>query len=152
VLSVGLDLSRTRLESDPGLASVARVLGKLPNGELRRVAVAACETGVRLGGIRDPVVAKVVKHLAAGTKVPAPLKRSLKKVAEDADNRYLDVLEEENGCSSQRCLGAFREARVLAGIVFALGADPLEAAMEAVYEIAIGTDRSEEVLSAISAK
>jgi hypothetical protein len=144
--------SRTRLESDPGLTSIARVLRELPNGELRSVTAAACETGVRLAGLRDPVVSEVVKHLVASTKVPAPLKRSVTKLAEDADNRYLDVFEEENGCSSQRCLDAFREARVLAGVVFALGGDPLEAAMEAVYEIAIGTDRSEEVLSAISAK
>lgn len=144
--------TRTRLESDPGLASVGRALRKLPDEELRRVAAAACEAGVRLAGLRAPVVTEAVKHLVAGTKVPAVLKRSLSKLAEQADNRYLDVSDEEDGCSSRRCLDAFREARVLAGVVFALGNDPLQATMEAVYEIAIGTDRSEELVAILPAK
>jgi hypothetical protein len=117
----------------------------------RRAALAACEFAVVHSGSKDATIAKALKALRQPGTDPQPARSEIQAIVQQLDAaafRAQDLSESGQG-SDEDYTKAFAKARCAAAVSFARLTDPLEAALEAVYEAAMTTDDPVEIIAVV---
>ena len=130
----------TRLESRS--AELSRLIEAADGDHQCRIAVRVAEAALAAVRIDEPELASAVVDLAAGRR-GGPGLRSAKALTERLDELAWDIQErvDEGRAEQAEYLEAFRRARAVNAVVFALGAeDTQEAALEAAYEAEAATE------------
>jgi hypothetical protein len=109
----------------------------------------ACEFALKHSGLKNATIAKGIEELLrTGAISPGlHLQAIVKQLDEDAF-RAQEAVEAGHG-SWDQYLAAYSRARCGAALSFAGLADPLQAALEAIYEAAMTTDDPEELFSVL---
>jgi hypothetical protein len=83
-----------------------------------------------------PLVREALARLHGGEPVSEPLKAELAHLVERLDEQYFEKADafEAGRCGPEEYRRFFAQARAVSSIVFGVGDDALEAAMEAIYE------------------
>ncbi len=123
---------------------LSEALSRSSDACLRRVAAAVCKLAVERSGLDAPQVQEVLRLLESNNTVPDDLTTRLKSLAEELDDRYLDLYGEapEGSSGDEGWLSAFRKAKAAAALVFACEPNASFAATESAVEAneAIGDD------------
>jgi hypothetical protein len=123
-------------------ADLAKQLEGQPESQLRQVAERVALAALANVPLRDDRVDRAMELLRLGGYGDSAERDALKEMIEELDKAAWELQDElEAGRSDQAdYLTAFGLARAAAALWFALGGDPLEAAMEASYEAEAATD------------
>lgn len=129
----------------------ARRLQTLGAEEQRAVAVAASELALSRSGVDHPVIAAIEPALQGGAPVSSEERERIRALADQLDEIYFDLQEaaEAHGAEASDWEQAFRRARAVSSLYWALDDDPLTAASEAVYESAAAVGDPADVLAAV---
>jgi hypothetical protein len=126
-------------------------LERLSGDECRAIATAACELALSRNPVDDPVVISARLALQSGRSPTDAERTQLENLLNRLDVAYfeLQATAEERQDGSSAWEAAFKRARAVASLFYALDDDPLTAAAEAVYEAAAALDDPSEVLDAV---
>ncbi len=130
----------TRLESRS--AELSRLIEAADGDRQRRIAVRVAEAALAAVPLDEPESASALADLAAGRR-GGPGMRSAAALTERLDDLAWDIQEkvDEGRAEQAEYLEAFRRARAVNAVVFALGADDArQAALEAAYEAEAATE------------
>lgn len=129
----------TRL--DTRAADLARLIESAGPDPQRRIAVKVAEAALAAVPIDEPEFAPALADLTAGRWGGTGV-QSATALTDRLDNLAWDIQDEvEAGTGEQaEYLEAFRRARVVSAVAFALDDDPQNAALEAAYEAEAATE------------
>src|SRR5215469_8881968 len=105
-------------------------LNSRPQGELRNVVAVVAREAVARTGLDDPLVASALDKI--GTGEPG-MNARVQEVAERLDQVAWDIQDAEDGHGSERYMAAFRRARAVSAVAFALDPDTVSM-VESIYE------------------
>ena len=115
--------------------AVQDAVSGLPPERCRRVALAAAKRAVDAWADHPAALDAALVGASPG------LRAEVQRLAEDLDDRYLDLHDDEKpGGQSPGWEAAFRRARTAAAVVSALDPDPNKAACGALYEASYALD------------
>jgi hypothetical protein len=120
---------------------IVEVLGRQSPARLHDVAVGACEWIVARVGLVDPRLDTGLAALGDLRVGRSPERDAMKLLVDELDERAWDVQDEVDAgtAEQEKYLAAFSLARAASAVWFALGDDPLQSALEAVYEAQAAT-------------
>jgi hypothetical protein len=140
----------TRLHSKhPALAD--RILSSSPGDRVRIVRTAARVAAVN-SGLPAPVADAAITAVDSGTPLDASVKDQMQALQEELDNIYLDALDAlgPTDAPSAEALRAFRRARALAALIYAVNAGDALQATEVVYEALASSEDEKADLATIA--
>ncbi len=116
-------------------ASLSDDLTRRTPRQLRRIAAAAALLAIRRTGLSDPRLNDALFLLHSGNSGEDE-QWVVDRLTEELDEKACDIQEQADAgnVSQQAYLEMFSRARAAAAVGFALGGNPLESALEAVYE------------------
>ena len=117
----------------------------------RAATLAACEFAVSRSGIRNATTDKAMSELRTTGTISPKTTAELQAIVEQLDDEAFHAQEASDvrQGSNEDYLAAFARARCGAAISLAGTADPLEAALEAIYEAAMTADEPEKIISVV---
>lgn len=127
------------------LATVAPDLVEVLSHEqpvrLRTITIDVCEWIVGRVGLIDPKVDAALAALREGHAGDSPERQALKGLADELDERAWDMQDrvEEGSAPMDQYLAAFALARAASAVWSASDHDPIQSALEAVYEAQAAT-------------
>jgi hypothetical protein len=129
----------TRLETRS--AELSQLIESADAEPQRRIAVRVAQVALAAVPIDEPELAPALADLAAD-RWGGPGVQSATTLTDRLDNLAWDIQEEvDEGTAEQaEYLEAFRRARAVSAVAFALDADPRNAALEAAYEAEAATE------------
>lgn len=129
----------TRLETRS--AELSQLIEAADPDPQRRIAVKVAEAALASVPIDEPELAPALADLAAG-RWGGDGAQAATTLADRLDNLAWDIQDEmEEGTAEQaEYLEAFRRARAVSAVAFALDTDPQTAALEAAYEAEAATE------------
>jgi hypothetical protein len=117
----------------------------------RAAMLTACEFALKHSGVKNATIAKGIGELRRTGAISPGLCTDLQAIVEQLDEdafRAQEAVEAGHG-SWDEYLAAYSRARCGAALSFAGLADPLQAAVEAIYEAAMTSDDPEEIISVL---
>lgn len=111
---------------------------------------AACQLALQASSVDAAIVLESVAQLKQYGTLSAQRVIQLRDLAEQLDSKYFD-LQEQSGINSGSLEGSLRlfgQARTVAAVAFAGGAEVLTAVMESIYEASMAVDDREKVFEA----
>lgn len=127
-----MDERENRLELvAPDLASL---IIRAEERTLRDAILAVCRAATE--GMDDPIIRQAMDALEGRKRRDKGLREKLKRLVEDLDEIQWNMREamETGGLSEDTYLEAFSRARAANALYFALDPDPVNGALEAIYE------------------
>ncbi len=120
---------------------VERLEGE-PEPRLRAVAEGVAAAALRATGVSDERIDRALAALRAGDYGDLEQRKAVKALADELDEAAWDVQERMDAGEGDQdeYLTAFRRARAVTSLWFALDSDPMVAAMEASYEARAAAD------------
>jgi hypothetical protein len=133
-------------------ADLAEQLEHRPSSQLRKVATIAALLAVDRTHLADPRLDAALTAIRDGAAGDRNECSAVSLVVEELDEKAWDIQESvDEGTQPQEAyLEAFRMARAAESIGFALEVNPLQAALEAVYEAQAAVSDLEAIRTAIS--
>jgi len=133
---------------DPELAEELRAADARSR---RRAALVAASVALEHVEVDDLLVSRALETLQQGN-LDESLRLELSALADVLDTEYwtLQSAYEEGGASEESFLCAFRRARAVAAVCFALHPDDLYAALESAYEAYSAVEDGDSVLKAVA--
>lgn len=132
-------------------ADLAEQLEHRPSSQLRKVATTAALLAVDRTSLVDSRLDTALAAIRDGAPGNRDECSAASRVTEELDERAWDIQEkvDEGMLPQEVYLEAFRRARAAASVGFALEVNPLQAALEAVYEAQAAVADLEAVRTAI---
>lgn len=132
----------TRARLDYVSSDLTRLLQNADAAQLRRVATAVASLAVDRTGLCDPRSQAAQATIEQGTLGEPRQRTEVQQLAEELDLAAWDMQDRVDSGNASRSsyLHAFAVARAASALYFALNADPLTAAMEAMYEANAATN------------
>jgi hypothetical protein len=129
----------TRLETRA--ADLSQLIEAAEPDPQRRIAVKVAEAALAAVPLDEPELAPALADLAVG-RWGGDGVQAATTLTDRLDNLAWDIQDEmEEGAAAQaEYLAAFRRARAVSAVAFALHADPRNAALEAAYEAEAATE------------
>jgi hypothetical protein len=128
-------MARSRLTSRD--SALAASIAAAPEAA-RRLALFAAESAIANLGVSAPEVLETLRLIALGQWSGAiALRPKLERLAEELESPYLEELAstvEAPAALTPAALAAFGRARAVSALSHALADDPVDAALEAIYE------------------
>lgn len=123
-------------------ADLVDELAHKPELRLRVAAEAVAVAALHATDIQDERIDQALAALRAGEYGDAVKRKAVKALADELDEAAWDIQEQvDTGDAYQHeYLAAFRRARAVTSLWFALDDDPMVAAMEAAYEARAAAD------------
>jgi hypothetical protein len=117
----------------------------------RRIAVKVAQAALAAVPIDEPELAPALADLAAGRWAGAGVQGAT-ALTERLDELAWDIQEEVDDGQTEEAeyIEAFRRARAVSAVVFALDADPQNAALEAAYEAEAATENLDLIRSIVN--
>ncbi len=147
-------MEETRVSWDADLKKVAKHLRVLNTSQLHELAIWIYERGKEFASFDNAIADETISLLRRREKVPKDLRERLQTAADEADENYLDIWDDENGNDNRspedmhRAEAEFRKARLLTALVFAAHATKVMF-LESIYESFIGGERDPTALEYI---
>lgn len=132
-------------------ADLSRLIESAVGEQQRRIAVRAAEAALAAVLLDEPELAPALADLAAA-RWGGPGLRSAAALTDRLDNLAWDIQEEvdEGRAEQAEYLEAFRRARAVNAVVFALDGDAREAALEAAYEAEAATENLSQIRNIVN--
>jgi hypothetical protein len=139
----------TRLETRS--ADLSRLIESADAEPQRRIAVKVAEAALAAVPLDEPELAPALADLTAGRWGGAGV-QSATTLTDRLDNLAWDIQDEvdEGTAEEAEYVEAFRRARAVSAVAFALDADPQNAALEAAYEAEAATENLGLIQSIVS--
>jgi hypothetical protein len=117
-------------------------LEREPEPRLRALTEGVVDAALRATDVQDEAVERALEALRAGRYGDSAERDAAKRLADELDEVAWDLQERVDAgeADQEDYLAAFRRARAVAALWFALDEDPPTAAMEAAYEARAATD------------
>ncbi|MDO3617321.1 hypothetical protein Q3O97_15830 [Ralstonia pseudosolanacearum] len=114
-------------------------------------AVLACRLALEATSFNEALTSQALLALVEHRALPDGQAVKLSKLAQELDDRYFDLqdLADSGPEQQQQALRFFGQARAVSALLLAHGPDPLEAAMEAVYEATATMDDPATILDSV---
>lgn len=106
---------------------------ELPENSRRRIVLAACQHAINESETEEPLLLDAYNKLRSGTRLSSEMQTALKAKAEELDQRYLSITEDE-GIDPDEIADMAKEANAAAALSFAADEDNIESAAECLYE------------------
>jgi len=132
-------------------ADLAARLQSASPAQQRAAMVTACEFALEHSGVKNATITMGIGELRRTGAISSGLCTDLQAIVERLDEdvfRAQEAVEAGYG-SWDQYLAAYSRARCGAALSFAGLDDPLQAALEAIYEAAMTTDDPEEIISVL---
>lgn len=127
---------------DPALT---RIVENATEDQLRKMTLVACELACKENRLNHPLIEQALTALRSGVYGNQVLKEQVEKLTEELDETQWDIQDkvEQGSADQDEYTIAFQRARAASAIYSALDDDPLEAAINALYEVnfSLGDDK-----------